>query len=25
VRFQDWTSHGRLRHAVFDGWLEGSK
>jgi len=25
VRFQDWTSHGQLRHAVFDGWLEGSK
>jgi len=25
VRFQDWTSRGRLRHAVFDGWLEGSK
>ncbi|HLN30702.1 MAG TPA: non-homologous end-joining DNA ligase [Gemmataceae bacterium] len=25
VRFQEWTPHGRLRHAVFDGWLEGSK
>jgi len=25
VRFQDWTPRGRLRHAVFDGWLAGSK
>src|SRR5262249_7928419 len=22
VRFQEWTHHGRLRHPVFDGWLE---
>jgi ATP-dependent DNA ligase len=21
VRFQEWTVHGRLRHAVFDGWI----
>jgi ATP-dependent DNA ligase len=21
VRYQDWTCHGRLRHAVFSGWI----
>jgi len=24
VRYQDWTCHGRLRHAVFGGWLEAA-
>jgi DNA ligase D-like protein (predicted ligase) len=24
VHYQDWTCHGRLRHAVFGGWLEGA-